>query len=156
VTLAFQQGDPLPPPPLPGNASYSRRDIEVSNEKNSPILRIGVLVSKEKLQNQQKQLFGNSMIFVAGSLLVSLLTGFFLSFSISRPVASLRMAAMQMASGDLHTRVKESGGGEMADLTRAFNRMAEQLEERQTQLMTQRIAAWQDIANIWLMKSRIR
>ena len=44
------------------------------------------------------------------------------------PLSDLIAAADRIAEGDLTTRVAEAGRGDLARLTRSFNRMAEQLE----------------------------
>ena len=62
-----------------------------------------------------------------------------LSNRILRPVHALTTAARQLAQGDLSVRVPESGDEELATLARAFNHMAEalqQAEESRRRLMT--------------------
>jgi nitrogen fixation/metabolism regulation signal transduction histidine kinase len=63
------------------------------------------------------------------------------------PLQELTTAATDMASGQLNTQLQERGGGEVEDLIRAFNRMSNQLEEKQRLLLqAERVAAWQEIA----------
>src|ERR687888_1370905 len=64
---------------------------------------------------------------VASALLI---TGFGLYFarSIARPVREVADGATRLAGGDLSTRLDPHGIGEVAELTDAFNRMAERLE----------------------------
>ena len=57
-----------------------------------------------------------------------LLFALFLARSIARPVREAASGATQLAGGDLSMRLAEGGPGEVGDLTRAFNEMAEQLE----------------------------
>ncbi len=50
-----------------------------------------------------------------------------------RPVSALSGAAKRLASGDLQARAGQAtGGGELADLARAFDEMAQALEEKET------------------------
>ncbi|MGK5630435.1 ATP-binding protein [Streptomyces sp. URMC 123] len=51
-----------------------------------------------------------------------------------RPVRELRRAARKIAGGELHTRLKVSGGDELADLSRTFNEMAATLDEKIAEL----------------------
>jgi two-component system OmpR family sensor kinase/two-component system sensor histidine kinase BaeS len=64
---------------------------------------------------------------VAGG--ISLLVAFLLAFSFLRPVEELTHAAEQLASGDLTQRVPVRGNDELATLGRAFNGMAESLQQ---------------------------
>ncbi len=52
-----------------------------------------------------------------------------LSNRVLRPVHALTAAARQLAQGDLSVRVPESGDEELATLARAFNHMAQALQE---------------------------
>ncbi len=51
--------------------------------------------------------------------------------SVTRPIDELRAATRELAAGQLHTRVEPRGGAEVAELARAFNAMAEDLERQQ-------------------------
>jgi two-component system sensor histidine kinase BaeS len=61
---------------------------------------------------------------------------------IVQPVSDLRAASERMARGDLEARVKVKGRDEVADLGRAFNRMADQIsvDERQRRDLTNDVA----------------
>jgi PAS domain S-box-containing protein len=54
-----------------------------------------------------------------------------------RPVRRVGVAARALAGGDLTTRVAESGSAEVAELGRAFNRMADSLERSRYELENQ-------------------
>ncbi|MEA2682221.1 MAG: two-component system, OmpR family, sensor kinase [Chloroflexota bacterium] len=69
-----------------------------------------------------------------GSLAILLIAFLFLVFSgrlfrrITTPVGDLVEAANRIESGDLSTRVREHGPGEVRSVARAFNSMSEQLQ----------------------------
>jgi signal transduction histidine kinase len=65
------------------------------------------------------------------------LFGAFLARSIARPLRAAAAGASDVASGDLTTRLQETGPGEVGDLARSFNDMTERLEERNAQLAQQ-------------------
>jgi signal transduction histidine kinase len=65
---------------------------------------------------------------LAASAAFILLFALYLARSIARPVREAASGAAQLAGGDLSMRLHESGPGEVGDLTRAFNEMAERLE----------------------------
>ncbi len=65
------------------------------------------------------------------ALVVSGLVCYVVAFGLSRPLRRLRVATQRMAAGDLSVRVGKffrRGRGEIADLGRAFDHMAERIE----------------------------
>jgi len=123
------------------------RTIRLEDYLGHPAVTIRVHVSQRELLEQKQDIIRNAITLMAATLAVCLLTGYLLSLWISRPLTRLRDAALQMSQGDLDVRVKEEGSGEIVSLMKAFNRMAEQLTEKQRKLLqTERIAAWQEIA----------
>jgi signal transduction histidine kinase len=63
--------------------------------------------------------------------------GFYLARSIARPVREVANAATRLADGHLEQRLHEGGPGEVGELTRAFNAMAEKLERNRDELQAQ-------------------
>jgi signal transduction histidine kinase len=71
-----------------------------------------------------------TVIGVAGlsaSTLLIVLFGLYLARSIAFPVRAAAAGATRFAEGDLSTRLEEGGPGEVGELERAFNAMAERL-----------------------------
>lgn len=66
------------------------------------------------------------LVFASGMAMV---LGYFLSTTITERIHLLKNAAEKLAEGDLKTRVPVQGSDEVASLAKAFNRMAEQLQE---------------------------
>ena len=54
---------------------------------------------------------------------------------ITRPVAELVQANRSLMNGDMSVRVEVDGGGELAELGRSFNQMAETLQNTQNELL---------------------
>jgi len=75
----------------------------------------------------------NSFLWIAGVIaaVVALLLGFLLTRQIIRPVRALTRGAREVAAGDLSHRVPVNGGGEISELARSFNQMAENLEQEE-------------------------
>ena len=73
----------------------------------------------------------NRAALIAGLVagVVALLLAFLLAYGLLRPVRDLTRAAQHMAQGDLSQRVKVRGEDELAQLGRAFNQMADALEQ---------------------------
>jgi PAS domain S-box-containing protein len=80
-------------------------------------------------------LFG-ALGLVGSVLLVVMFCGYQLRF-VLRPVRRVGLAARRLAEGDLSARVKERGSGEVGDLGRAFNAMADSLEHNRDELESQ-------------------
>ncbi|MFT8519816.1 sensor histidine kinase NtrY-like [Acetobacter syzygii] len=79
------------------------------------------------------------MIFVLVALLVlavAAFIGFALANQIARPLGLLSMAARRVSEGDLRVHVPETNrDDEVASLSRAFNRMTEELDSQRSELM---------------------
>jgi signal transduction histidine kinase len=73
------------------------------------------------------------LIAILVAVVLALLLVLLLSRSILSPVSALTRAAQEMESGDLSHRVKVRANGELGELAKAFNAMADGLE-RQEQL----------------------
>ncbi len=73
-------------------------------------------------------------LLVAGILVVSM----FLSSAISRPVRRLKWAADSIGSGDFKVRIDAHTNDEIGDLSRSFNRMAEDLYRFKGELVSVR------------------
>ena len=74
------------------------------------------------------------LVALAASMLAF---GIYLARSIARPVREVSEAATRLADGNLEQRLREGGPGEIGELTRAFNSMAEKLELNRDELETQ-------------------
>jgi signal transduction histidine kinase len=77
---------------------------------------------------------------VAGLILSAILIGAFglyLSRALGGPVREVAGGATRLAGGDLSTRLRPHGPGEVQELTQAFNRMAERLEHGRRELEAQ-------------------
>jgi signal transduction histidine kinase len=71
------------------------------------------------------------------SALLIILFGVFLARSIARPLRAAAAGATRVASGDLVTRLEETGPGEVGELTRSFNDMTRRVQHRNAQLAEQ-------------------
>jgi signal transduction histidine kinase len=86
---------------------------------------------------RSRQAIVGGIVGLTVSALLIVLFGAFLARSIARPLRAAAAAASQVASGDLTTRLEETGPGEVGDLARSFNDMTERLDERNAQLAEQ-------------------
>jgi len=80
-------------------------------------------------------------------LLLSILVSFFLSDEIIRPIVQLEEATRRVADGDFSYRILSRRGDDLSLLVRSFNQMVSELERsRHKLLQTEKVAAWQEIA----------
>jgi two-component system nitrogen regulation sensor histidine kinase NtrY len=90
-------------------------------------------------RNRQQLEVSFALIFATIALLVlsaAVLIGLVIANQIAKPIGHLMRAAERVSSGDLSVRVPEKDtGDEVAELSRAFNRMTGQLAAQRTELM---------------------
>ena len=73
-------------------------------------------------------------VSVAGSIVLILFSGGYLTRSVVQPVRRASRMAGQVAGGDLTVRMPQTGPGEVGRLERAFNSMADSLETSRDEL----------------------
>ena len=71
---------------------------------------------------------------IAASTPLIILFGIILARSIGRPVRAVASGATRLAAASWSLRLPTQGAGEIGELTRAFNEMAERLEQGQAEL----------------------
>ncbi|NOG73338.1 PAS domain-containing sensor histidine kinase [Roseicella sp. DB1501] len=141
---------------LPDEQAGRVRAVVALDSRPMLMLLIGRPVDPEVVNNQQRaerevaqyeQLDRNRyglqltfiMIFAVAALLVLLaavLIGLVLANQLARPIGRLIVAAERVRAGDLTTRVEEAATDEeLSSLTRAFNRMTNQLAAQRAELM---------------------
>ena len=141
---------------LPDEQAGRVRAVVALDSRPMLMLLIGRPVDPEVVNNQQRaerevaqyeQLDRNRyglqltfiMIFAVAALLVLLaavLIGLVLANQLARPIGRLIVAAERVRAGDLSTRVEEAATDEeLSSLTRAFNRMTNQLAAQRAELM---------------------
>ena len=76
-------------------------------------------------------------IGIGASTALIVLFGVYLARSVGRPVRSVARGASRLAAGESSLRLPEEGPGEIGELTRSFNEMAERLEENRAELEAQ-------------------
>jgi len=80
---------------------------------------------------------GLGALGLVASAAIIILFGAYLARSIAQPVRGVAIGASRLASGELSLRLREGGPGEVGELTRSFNAMAERLQQGRTDLEEQ-------------------
>jgi nitrogen fixation/metabolism regulation signal transduction histidine kinase len=87
------------------------------------------------------------IVVVGGFAVVLALIGVFLGRRVTSRIEELQKGFKQVSGGDMSARVDAQGRGELAEMSRAFNKMVADLEaERRKSAYLQRIGTWQDVA----------
>jgi signal transduction histidine kinase len=88
-------------------------------------------------QRRSDQAIAAAVAGLIASALLIIGFGLYLARSIARPARDVAEGAARLAGGDLGTRLRPQGVGEIEELTHAFNRMAERLEASRRELEEQ-------------------
>jgi signal transduction histidine kinase len=76
-------------------------------------------------------------IGILASTALIVLFGIYLARSVGRPVRSVARGASRLAGGEWSLRLRQRGPGEIGELTRSFNEMADQIERNHAELEQQ-------------------
>jgi PAS domain S-box-containing protein len=129
--------------------------IEYNNEVDRlmPDLEKFVSIEREEVTKAQQEATGiikrsQKLIIAIGILAVilAIAISYFLSRTISNPIAKLRDATDAIAKGDLGKRAEVGSGGEIGELAVSFNRMADEIQVRNEELLTINELRIKDIA----------
>ena len=117
-----------------GNEHYLGTSLDLSAPQAPPV-RLTVLGSYDKQAQFLNSL--NRMLLTLGfaAVLIGSLLVFFLSHTFTRPLANLVGGVRALARGDFHHPLDSSGTDEVAELTRAFDRMRTSLLKTQQDLL---------------------
>lgn len=86
-------------------------------------------------------------LFSIPLFLLAILVSFLLSDEIIRPIVQLEEATHRVAEGDFSFRILTRGTDDLSHLVESFNGMLSELERSRAKLLqTEKVAAWQEIA----------
>jgi two-component system sensor histidine kinase BaeS len=127
------------PAETPGEEPFTTCLARVFTEQVSDISAVPLRVTLGVGGEPSRPLSAGPMLVAAAGVAILAIAGTaLLSRRVLRPIARLTEAAGRLGRGDLASRVSVSGGDEVAELGRSFNRMADSLqraEERQRRLV---------------------
>ena len=129
-----------------GSAHDDPRDIEIGNERflstslvlsgsSSTPVRLSVLGSYDQATKFVDQLNRYLLLLGLAAILVGSGLVFFISHTFTRPLGSLVAGVRALEGGDFHHPLDSRGGDEVAELTRAFDRMRASLLKSQRDLL---------------------
>jgi signal transduction histidine kinase len=124
----------------PASVAEDKRLIDAMRERFSTLLTAEELLAEGSAESADDRWTAALVLGIGGliGLAAAMLAfGIYLARSIARPVREVSEAATRLAEGHLEQRLHEGGPGEIGELTRAFNSMAERLEHNRDELREQ-------------------
>lgn len=117
-----------------GKERFLGTSLELSGSRTTPV-RLTVLESYDQATKFLDQL--NRYLLLLGLAAVMIGSGlvFFVSHTFTRPLGSLVEGVRALAAGDFHHPLDSRGGDEVAEVTRAFDRMRSSLLKSQRDLL---------------------
>ncbi|MDS3888395.1 cell wall metabolism sensor histidine kinase WalK [Staphylococcus hominis] len=101
--------------------------------KNSNVV-IGNIYIESNINDVYNQLNNINQIFIIGtaiSLFITVILGFFIARTITRPITDMRNQTVEMSKGNYTQRVKIYGNDEIGELALAFNNLSKRVQEAQ-------------------------
>ncbi|KRG11275.1 cell wall metabolism sensor histidine kinase WalK [Staphylococcus sp. NAM3COL9] len=95
---------------------------------------IGDVYIEADINDVFKQLSSINQIFIVGtgiSLLITIILGFFIARTITKPITDMRNQTVEMSKGNYTQRVKIYGNDEIGELALAFNNLSKRVQEAQ-------------------------
>ncbi|MCT1508458.1 cell wall metabolism sensor histidine kinase WalK [Staphylococcus hominis] len=95
---------------------------------------IGNIYIESNINDVYNQLNNINQIFIIGtaiSLFITIILGFFIARTITRPITDMRNQTVEMSKGNYTQRVKIYGNDEIGELALAFNNLSKRVQEAQ-------------------------
>jgi signal transduction histidine kinase len=124
-------------------ANEGRRQAIVIHKRFAKFISAENHLSQEREQaadSKSRHAIELGVVGLTGSAILILLFAIYLARGIARPVTEAAAGAGQVAAGDLSIRLSQKGPGEVGELTKSFNEMAERLEATHSELESQNAA----------------
>ncbi|WP_239732850.1 MULTISPECIES: cell wall metabolism sensor histidine kinase WalK [unclassified Mammaliicoccus] len=106
--------------------------------KNKPVEYEGKVVGdiyvESDIDSVYEQLNNINQIFIIGtaiSLLITIVLGFFIARTITKPISDMRNQTLEMSKGNYTQRVKIYGNDEIGELALSFNNLSKRVQEAQ-------------------------
>ena len=93
------------------------------------------LSASAEIRAEMTRFVGNAVLMILATALLVVAAAYLLSRGITRPLSTLIDGTQRMARGELDIQVPVTAGDEIGELAVSFNRMAEQLKDRQEHLL---------------------
>ncbi len=102
-------------------------------QNNLPMGYVGIILDKSPLKRQYREVIFNAAAMGIGFLALGALVTYFLATRISRPLKQLTEGIRKFARKEEHEKLSVETPNEIGKLAQAFNKMAEDLDKRETE-----------------------
>jgi nitrogen fixation/metabolism regulation signal transduction histidine kinase len=121
--------------------------VPLAGSDGEPVAFVEIGVSDRNLANVLSRLTMLSVVLAAGAVLVMILLGYLVAWSMTGHLDDLVTGAEAAARGDLDHQVPVRTADEIGEVANALNVMMTDLKDSKERLvMAERVAAWQEIA----------
>ena len=117
-----------------GKEHFLATSLLLSGSRSTPV-RLGVLGSYDQATKFINQLNRYLLLLGFAAILIGSGLVYFLSFTFTRPLGNLVAGVRALEGGDFHHPLDSRGSDEVAELTRAFDRMRASLLKSQRDLL---------------------
>jgi signal transduction histidine kinase len=117
-----------------GKERFLAASLELSGSRTTPV-RLSVLGSYDQATKFLEELNRYLLLLGLAAIVVGSGLVFFISHTFTRPLGSLVAGVRALEGGDFHHPLDPRGGDEVAELTRAFDRMRASLLKSQRDLL---------------------
>ncbi len=117
-----------------GNERYLATSLELSNSRETPV-RLTVLSSYDQATKFLDELDRYILLLGLAAIVIGSGLVFFVSHTFTRPLGNLVVGVRALGAGDFHHPLDSRGSDEVAELTRAFDRMRASLLKSQQDLL---------------------
>lgn len=100
-------------------------------------LGLGIIIEQPTSVAYQQidRIEADSLLFVIAGMGITVLLGFIFAGTIERPLRKITQGTQAIAAGDLSYQIKTGSIDELGNLSRAYNRMTDELRETQNRLI---------------------
>ncbi len=117
-----------------GSERYLATSLQLSNSPDTPVL-FTVMASYDQATKFLDQLNRYMLLLGLAAIVIGSGLVFFVSHTFTRPLGNLVGGVRALGAGDFHHPLDARGGDEVAELTRAFDRMRASLLKSQQDLL---------------------
>lgn len=104
--------------------------------------------SKKQIHDNMNEIRMSAIVVSIVVFIIGILLGLWLAKTISNPVIAIRDAAIKVGSGDLTQKVETKGVDEISELSRAFNKMVDDLSDAEEKISQKNQALTKSLSDL--------
>jgi methyl-accepting chemotaxis protein len=128
-------------------------DVALGLRYDKGVLRVGY--NEKYITDAVLRIISFLILILVGSIFIVLFLAFFFANLITQPISQLRNLIVRITEGNLKERITTTSKDEIGDLTRAFNKMLDNIEEKQLELKSAEGKAEQRAGELEILKNNL-